>query len=276
MTTKTATQAVPRSQVTSTAWAVAVLAKANLPVTQTNVDNMLRWMQLEGGSSPGGPMVAWLANNDPLNASLDTSGRFHYTTIEDGIAGTAAMLQQAKMAPIYNALKVSAPTSVFSQALAASPWDGSHYASEIKRYGANFLASFPELAAFATSTGTNPTSTVGGAFGFGSQPSTSINGIQAGADVMGSALQIGKLLAGGAQVLGQTPQSGLAGAASELGSIGSDVGHLVSAATDLAFWKRVGIFLGGAALATVGLVLLLSQTSAGKEAQKAAVTAAAA
>lgn len=66
----------------------------------------------------------------------------------------------------------------------------------------------------------------------------------------------------------------VSGVASQLGSIGTDLGKLTSAATDLAFWKRVGIFVGGAALATVGLVLLLSQTSAGKEASSVATKAA--
>jgi hypothetical protein len=184
------------------------------------------------------------------------------------------MLKQSNMKSIYNALKVSAPTSVFSKALAASPWDGSHYASEIKAHGSDFLNFFPELAAFATSTGTNPTSTLGGAVGVGSQPSTSISATQAGADAMGTAKQIGELLAGGAPVEGQTPQSGLAGIGQELGSLGSDLGKLTSAATDLAFWKRVGIFVGGAALGVVGLVILLSQTSAGKEAGSVASVAA--
>lgn len=271
--------AVPRSQVTSTAWAVAVLTKAKLPVTQTNVDNMLRWMQLEGGSAPpnssaSGSMETWLANNDPLNASLHTSGQFHYTTIEDGITGTAAMLQQKNMASIYNALKVSASTAVFSRALAASPWDGSHYASQIAQYGSNFLAAFPELAAFATQTGTNPTSTIGGIVGIGSQPSTSINAVQKASDVTQTAAQIGKELASGAKVLGQTPQKGIAGIASEFGTVGTELSTITHDVTDMAFWKRVGIFLGGGALAIVGLVLLIHGTSAGKEATSVATTAA--
>jgi hypothetical protein len=74
--------------------------------------------------------------------------------------------------------------------------------------------------------------------------------------------------------IGKGVSSNVSGVASQLGSIGTDLGKLTSAATDLAFWKRVGIFVGGAALATVGLVLLLSQTSAGKEASSVATKAA--
>lgn len=279
------TTKIPRSQITSTAWAVALLTAAKAPVTQNNVNNILRWMQLEGGSSGGTPgisgsMETWLHLNDPLNATLHESGPFSYPTVEAGISATAQMLHQQNMAPILNALNRNASTASFSAALAASPWDGSHYASQIARYGSNFLAAFPMLAAYATTTGQNPTSTIGGAFGIGSQPSTSINAIIAGAAAKMNALQIGTALAKGATVLENTPQGGLSGAVSgtshALSTIGQDVSHLVSAATDVTFWRRVGIFLGGGAIAVVGLILLLSQTKAGKEAASTAAVAAAA
>jgi hypothetical protein len=268
---------VPRSQITSTSWAVALLTTAKLPVTQNNVDNILRWMQLEGGSSGGTPgvsgsMETWLHMNDPLNASLHESGQFSYPSVEAGLTNTAAMLHQSNMSPIYNALKQNAPLSQFSSALAASPWDGSHYSSQIAQYGSNFLSAFPELAAFATATGLNPTGTgLGGRApsGQGSQPSTSLTATQFNAGVKNNALQIGTALAKGAKVLAQTPQSSLGAVASEMGSIGKDLSGVNTVVTDLTkpgMWVRIGEGLAGIALLVGGLVLFVASSDDGKKA----------
>jgi hypothetical protein len=290
MTTKTASttttastiKTLPRDQITSTAWAVALLETIKAPVTQNNVSNLLRWMQLEGGSgtNPGGSMATWLENNDPLNSSLKTSGKFHYTTVEDGIANTAATIKQSNMSSIYDALKSNVDTASFSKALASSSWDGSNYSKQIKAHGADFLNFFPELAAFATTTGTNPTSTSAGALGFGSQPSTSITGKQFAADVPGSALAIGKDLAAKVGITSSGKTNSGAGGwlysyAQMLAAPGGALGSLNVGGDATMVVARAGTFLMGFVLFGVGLLILVGgslltvfRSGAGKTAEK--------
>ncbi len=112
-------------KVTSESWAVALLSAAGLPVTQNNVDNIMRWMQLENSNG-----ATFLHNgrsaNNPLN--IKPGGVLgSFSNVQLGVYLTSQVLRQSNMNVIYDALKNNAPWPAFAQALVQSPWDGGHY-----------------------------------------------------------------------------------------------------------------------------------------------------
>jgi hypothetical protein len=141
-----------RSQWTTTEWAVLLLAQLpNVPITLNNVLNIERWMASEE------PAGAWLARDNPLNASVGSGtsdGTGAQPDVNTGITNTAGMIEQSNMSAILAALQQNASTSTFEAAVVASPWASSHYGN-----GADFSST--PLFAFATGTGGNPTGAVG-------------------------------------------------------------------------------------------------------------------
>ncbi len=117
-------------KVTSESWAVALLSAAGLPVTQNNVDNILRWMQLENSNG-----ATFLHNgqsvNNPLNI-MPGGVLGSFSNVQLGVYMTSQVLRQSNMSVIYSALKNNAPWNAFAQALVQSPWDGKHYGGNAK------------------------------------------------------------------------------------------------------------------------------------------------
>lgn len=116
-------------------WATLLLQNVGAPVTQNNIDNIMRWMTAEE------PTSNWFDRNNPLNASVGTGtvdGTGSYATLEIGAQYTAGMIRQGNMAGIYQALMNDAQPSAFSAAVVASPWASSHYGGD-----PNHIANIP-------------------------------------------------------------------------------------------------------------------------------------
>lgn len=141
-----------RSQITTTAWASALLVDLGAPLTTNNLNNVKSWMASEETAS------SWLTNNNPLNTTWGSksSGIPSYASVIDGITATADTIKQGNgaFAGILNALKTNAPYPIFKQAVVASPWAAGHY-------GKGSAFSSTPLNAYATGTGSNPTGTLG-------------------------------------------------------------------------------------------------------------------
>jgi hypothetical protein len=108
-------------------WAQLVLQHIGAPVTQNNIDNLMRWMTAEE------PTNNWFNRNNPLNASVGTGtvdGTGSYATLEIGAQYTAGMIDQSNMSGIKQALMADADPSSFSAAVVASPWASSHYGGD--------------------------------------------------------------------------------------------------------------------------------------------------
>jgi hypothetical protein len=112
-------------------WATLVLTDAGLPTTKNNIDNMTVWMTNEE------PATNWWDRNNPLNASLGTSasdGTGSYPDLTTAAAQTAKMIRQDNMSAIYTALKNDAPPATFGAAVISSPWASSHYGGIVSRF----------------------------------------------------------------------------------------------------------------------------------------------
>ena len=229
--------AQPRANLTTDLWATALIVQLNadgksVPLTLNNVQNIMRWIQIEGGTAQSGvpsPGGTWLDYNDPLNVR-NQSGTFTAPDITSGIAATASTIEQSNMAPILAALQQNASTATFGSALVASPWDAGHYG------GKNPLSGVSPTVLYATSTGGNPTGLLG---------------------------QVGSNLGAVGNAFSPVPaaQAAVGSTASALGAIGTLAGDL----TNVTWWKRVGVFTLGAALFVVGLAGFIATTKEGQK-----------
>jgi len=135
--TPTATQLDAAGRITTEQWATALLQQINadghnVPVTQNNIQNVMRWMASEE------PASSWLTRNNPLNASVGSGsadGTGAQPSVSQGIANTAGMIEQGNMAAILGALQSDAAPQSFTSAVVSTPWASSHYGG-----GANFSA----------------------------------------------------------------------------------------------------------------------------------------
>jgi hypothetical protein len=130
---------------TNYGWAEMVLAAADLPTSQVNVDNFVRWMVAEE------PAEDWWHNNDPLNANNLTEGdQESFPSLNAALLATAAVLRQSNMAGIYAVLQAQGTLEAFSAAVVASPWAASHYGGN-----PDHIAQIP-LPPEVTAPGTSP------------------------------------------------------------------------------------------------------------------------
>jgi hypothetical protein len=155
-------------------WATAVLTDAGLPVTQNNINNIMRWMVAEE------PANNWFDRNNPLNASLGTTasdGTASYTNLATGASYTAKMIQQSNMSGIYQALQSDGTPDAFSAAVVASPWASSHYGGD-----PNHIAGIPVPGLVPANGAAGTSSLVSSAGGGSGTPSgATAGGGQAGA-----------------------------------------------------------------------------------------------
>ena len=102
--------------VTTTPFIEGVLKAIGAPITANTVTAMNNWIAAEGGS-----------NNNPLN--LMPNGKLaSYGTLEEGIAATAATINQSNMAQIKQSFTANVSPDAIKAATIADPWSASHYA----------------------------------------------------------------------------------------------------------------------------------------------------
>lgn len=106
-------------------WAKLVLVDGGFPLTDENVNVMLRWMRQENG------VDNWWNRNNPLNNGYGSgggSGLGSYASLVDAAAFCADGLRKYSF---YDAIEASLDAGTSAQATAqaiwASPWASSHY-----------------------------------------------------------------------------------------------------------------------------------------------------
>lgn len=253
------TATAPPSNTWSTAdWAALALKRANLPVTQNNIQNIQRWITSETGGQQG----TWARDNNPLNMTGYGSVRpssyvfYQFPSLDRSATVFGLFMNQNNMAPIRAALAANAPLPVFSAALTNSSWNVNTASG--KSYGGN-----PNwlLAYQPTTTRVNVNELV---------PNIKVSNKPASSG--GSMASTGQTKTdsggGGGSVLSNIPIIGGAiGAAEAAGKLAS---HLI----DPNFWKRVGIGLAGVALIGTGTTIFILSTDTAKNAIKTATNAA--
>lgn len=238
MTTKTATKTTPVIPSTKTPtkattwtagiWADLVLAIAGLPTTKNNVGNLLHWMAAESTGNNTGS--TWDHDNNPLNvgSAKSATGSAGFATLEVAAINTANEIDSDRYSAIYNALKQTAPLSVFSAAVVHSTWSADHY-------------------------GGTPTHIADSALLTPSYKARTPIPPQTG----------GTLTTGEVEVTSLAAKGQATTVRSDLDKVGlGDLATFIDKLEDLTWWKRVGIFVGGAALVVLGIVLVLRKTAA--------------
>ncbi len=106
-------------------WARLVLIYGEWPMTQDNVDVILRWMRQENGPPD------WWNRNNPLNNGHGSGGGSGLGSYPDLVvaAEMAAenLIIQGSYDEIVASLDAGAPAEKTAQAIWASPWASSHY-----------------------------------------------------------------------------------------------------------------------------------------------------
>ena len=106
-------------------WAKLVLISGDFPLTQANIDVMLRWMRQENGPDN------WWNRNNPLNngnGSGGGSGLGSYATLPIAAEYAADSLRRyAFYDAIEASLEAGTDANATAQAIWASPWATSHY-----------------------------------------------------------------------------------------------------------------------------------------------------
>lgn len=250
-----------RADTTTTEWAAALLKTIGAPVTANNENNLKLWMASEEPSSQ------WLSRNNPLNTTYGRSGSGipSYKTITDGIAATADTLNMPAYTGIVEALKKNAPTKVFKAAVVQSPWDAGHYSSAGTLDGKNFATT--PLNAYATSTGSTPTSIIGGI----------LNHVPLDVFTVPTGLEpvpLGVSTGAAVTVVNHDADSTVDAVGNSL----SGLAKLESELTSATFWKRIGVGALGVGLVITGIVIFVATSKTGEKtiggAEKAGMLAA--
>ena len=249
---------------TTDLFAAAVLEQLGAPLTGNNIANMTAWIRAEaqGNLFSNGSTGNWLRDNNPLNINSTFDGAtpvshpgwgpngsavtvYTYTDPLAGAQATADFI--SKNTPgVAQALKSNAPSDLLGAAIHASGWASGGYNGANPVAGGGWLVD----SNGATSTPVDLTSFSGWIkknILHGLTPTN--QGPGAIDNSVGNAIT--------------APLQGL----QAIGSFFSDL-------TDPTKLKRVGIFLGGAALMTVGLVVFFASTDTGKKTISTAATAA--
>ena len=245
---------------TTDAFAATVLYELGAPITANNIANVTRWIANEslGNTFANGSTGNWLRDNNPLNinSTFDNATPVSHPgwgpggsavtvyTYSDPLTGAKATADFIKQNTpgVGAALKNDAPASILGQAVQAAGWAAGGYGGANPISGGAWLADVNGQVSNALA---NPlkrasnASTVsfwdpsGNGSGVGPFGSPGLN------DVTGS----------------------VGAAASGLGAIGNFFGK----AQDPVFWRRIGIFSGGAVIFTVGLVVFFASSDTGKK-----------
>lgn len=224
--------------VTQAVWAYIMLQAlggltGTVPLTLNNVQNVERWMTAE---EPDGD---WFHNNNPLNINASGSGSDSFPNLSASATATAKLLTSSNYAGIVSALASNAPPAVFSAAVVQSPWAGGRYGVAAAGAPAKYVVSGRGLDYIAT-------------LGLPAQVSAGTAAVVAPGDAGGTNAESDFLP-------GNPNATTVAGLIPGLSSL---LGDIESAA----FWKRIGIGLGGFVLIVGGLVIFISTTKPGQEA----------
>lgn len=247
---------------TTDSWAALVLSDAGLPVTANNIANLTKVIRAEslGNLFPSGATGNWLRDNNPFNVAGFYGGTatqqfgttvYTYSTPENGANATAQEINSPVMSNIRAALAADAPPAVFGHAWQSSAWASGGYGGA--NIGTDFAAYFADAAGNATAQLSNPLHRAANA--------TTVS-------ILGDALNNAAGLGGITNLGGISNATG--GALSGLGAIGNVFGKL----GDATFWRRIGIFAGGAAIFGIGLAVFFASTDTGKKTIAAAAKAA--
>ena len=243
-----ATKPAGTASITTDQWAAGLInqlnttrpANAQIPVTANNVNNLKIWLGNEQNAR------SWQTNAyNPLGVRNGANREVTpYASIQDGIAGTASTLNNGYYKNILTALQSDAPTPVFASAVIQSPWSGKTYSQRGMAY---WLKNGP-LNATMTTDKANAAGSTGNWY----------DGIPGSGVVANVISGVGNVAGGVASAAG--------GVVSTAGAIGTIVGDIASPS----FWKRVGIFVGGAALFGIGLTIFTLNTKTAQTAISAA------
>ena len=123
----TSPQPVPA---TNYSWAATMLADINPSyATQSNIDNVVRWMYREQGND-WNTQVGSVDHNNPLNINQtgNAAGTDVFPSLTASAAATAQFLTQNSFyRGIVQTFPDNADFNTFSSAVIASPWASSHY-----------------------------------------------------------------------------------------------------------------------------------------------------
>lgn len=238
--------------ITSQAWAAALLQYLKVPVTQVNIDNIDRWIEVESAGNQAG----FLRDNNPLN--LNTYKTPHSDSLPNGNivyefgvyiqkfnspqAGIEATANQIKQSPsLLKVLQHSGSAALFGGALSTSAWSSGSYANATK---------FPTITpAHVTASGASETGASGDVLHF-------FNDALGGGDPFFGSGGNTQTPASDLSIVGGTGKTIVSGVTS--------VGGLIGDITNPQNLKNVGIFLAGAALVVTGIVIFLAQTKTAK------------
>ena len=237
---------------TTDAFAASVLYYLGAPITSNNISNVTRWIANEsaGNTFDNGATGNWLRDNNPLNINSTFDGAVPVThswgtvfTYPDPLTGAKATADFiTKNTPnVGAALKSDAPASLLGSAIQQAGWAAGGYGGANPVAGGAWLT---DVTGRTTNALTNPLHRAANA------TTTSVLG-----DALNNAAGIGGIsnLGGVAGATG--------GALSGLGAIGNVFGKL----GDPTFWRRIGVFSGGAAIFTIGLVVFFVSSDTGKK-----------
>jgi len=207
-------------------WAAGLLKAVNAPVTANNIKNIKIWLHQEQSAG------SW--QNDMYNPlGVERNGVVTpFSSVAAGIQGTAGLLSSS-YPQIVAALKQNRNQTVFAQTVISSNWNSNYYgATGLK----SWLSKGPLEASGTSSSGP------------GNEVSRLIGDIG---------------LPGGGVV--QNISSTVSGTANGVVSAANGVGTFFSDIISGAFWKRVGIFAGGAVMFGIGLTIFITTTGPGKQ-----------
>lgn len=211
-------------------WASLVLAFTGSPVTPSNIEKIEHWIYAENGSkwfkvTPSTPNKIL---NNPLNVGATTSNPNNaFDTLYEAAVTTAREIRNNRdYTAILYSLRNDESETAFAHAVIASTWAASHYYDTINNIIGTPLTNFTtHLTTPTRKAGTGATS---GTSGVGSQ------------------------VTGGEQK--PTP---VTTALHTLEAPLADIETFITKLDDITFWRRVGIFIGGAALLVVGIALIV-------------------
>ena len=232
-----------------TLFGAGVLRKIGAPVTKNNLHVFGVWLANEQTAA------TWASDHlNPLGVTNASGTVAPLGSFSQAISTTAhTLLSNHAYAGIVTNFRRNAPARKTSQSIVLSPWNGSHYGGLDK-----FLAAAPLTKAPSPSAGSSTSSGLN--WNTLSEDATRIVG-------MGF---LGPL---GGQVLPQPQKSAVSvyhGAQTVAQGV-SSIGGLISDITNPTKLHDVGLFAAGAALAVVGIALLMSQSRTASLAQAVAL-----
>lgn len=210
-----ATPTASAGGVTPVSWAEALLTDLGVPVTPTNISTITGWAGAEGGAGPQFGIPNNITNFNPLNVSLESrNGVYGYdpgtgvlyagaqptpgnnppiasfTSWAQGLAATAARLEQPFAHSILADLQANASESTTAAAVAASHWGTGNFGPGPSGGGGADPGSATGAAGTPSSAATTPNATQAGAFGIPGlpswlDPSTDIGTLLRGAENIG-------------------------------------------------------------------------------------------